>query len=288
MVGDALASGNSVYETDEDIELVGEAFPFALKLTETLLAESPNHPGLLITACKGFVGYSYAYVDFRAELAEETDLDRARVLRTRARKLYLRAHNYCTRGLERWYPGLTAALTTDPQAAVRLTKEKKRDRDLPFLYWTAAALGSAISASRDDAAMLARLPEVEALLDRALMLDEDWNKGSLYEVKVQLAGAKVWGGDEQEIARNYERALMLSSGQHAALFVTYAEAVAIPNQDRELFLTLMNRALSVNPDLDPENRLLNLLAQRRAQFLLDRIEDLILSDDPTQGQGGQP
>ena len=56
---------------------------------------------------------------------------------------------------------------------------------------------------------------------------------------------------------------MLSSGQHAALFVTYAEAVAIPNQDRELFLTLMNRALSVNPDLDPENRLLNLLAQRR-------------------------
>jgi hypothetical protein len=43
MVGDALASGESVYESDDDIELVGEALPFGLKLTESLLAQSPNH-----------------------------------------------------------------------------------------------------------------------------------------------------------------------------------------------------------------------------------------------------
>jgi hypothetical protein len=50
MVGDALASGNSVYETDDDIDLVGQALPFGLKLTESLLEQSPNHHGLLITA----------------------------------------------------------------------------------------------------------------------------------------------------------------------------------------------------------------------------------------------
>ena len=33
MVGDALASGDSVYESDEDLELVGDALPFGLKLT---------------------------------------------------------------------------------------------------------------------------------------------------------------------------------------------------------------------------------------------------------------
>ena len=42
MVGDALASGDSVYETDEDLELVGDALPFGLKLTESLLNESPE------------------------------------------------------------------------------------------------------------------------------------------------------------------------------------------------------------------------------------------------------
>ena len=287
MVGDALASGNSVYESEEDIELVGQALPFGLKLTETLLGESPRHPGLLITACRGYVLYSYAFVDYPAELAEEEDLDRARALQSRARKFYLRAHSYCMRGLERWYPGLENAMMTDPRGAVSRTLEKKRKRDLPFLYWTAAALGLAISTSRGDASMLARLPEVEALLDRALDLDEGWNNGSLYEFKVQLAGSKVGEFDELEITQNYQRALALSSGRHAGLFVTYAEALAIPNQDRDLFLALINRALSVDPDVEPENRLINLLAQRRAQFILDRMDDLILSDEPIQGQGGQ-
>ena len=87
MVGDALASGNSVYESEEDIELVGQALPFGLKLTETLLGESPRHPGLLITACRGYVLYSYAFVDYPAELAEEEDLDRARALRSRGQKV---------------------------------------------------------------------------------------------------------------------------------------------------------------------------------------------------------
>ena len=287
MVGDALASGNSVYESEEDIEIVGEALPFGLKLTETLLGESPRHPGLLFTACQGYVLYSYAFVDYPAELAEEEDLDRARALQTRARKFYLRAHSYCMRGLERWYPGLESALLIDPRGALGKTVKKKGKRDLPFLYWTAASLGLAISASRDDAAMLARLPEVEALLDRALDLDEDWNNGSLYEFKVQLAGAKVGEFDEPEITRNYERALALSSGRHAGLFVTYAEALAIPNQDRDLFLSLIKRALAVDPDAEPEIRLINLLAQRRAEFILDRMDDLILSDEPAQDQEGQ-
>ncbi len=288
MVGDTLASGNSVYESEEDIELVGQALPFGLKLTETLLGASPGHPGLLITACRGFVLYSYAFVDHQAELAEEDDLDRARALRTRARNFYLRAHNYCMRGLEKWYPDLAATMENDPRTAVSMTRAKKKDRDLPFLYWTAAALGLAISASRDDATMLARLPEVEALLDRALSLDESWENGSLYEFKVQLAGSKIGEFDESEITRNYERALALSRGRYAGLFVTYAEALAIPNQDRDLFLSLIKRALSVDPDVDPENQLVNRLAQRRAHFILEKMDDLILSDQPIPSQGGQP
>jgi hypothetical protein len=75
-VGNALASGNSVYESDADIELVGAALPFGLKLTESLLAESPKHDGLLLTACRGFTMYSYAYVAFDAERLSDEDLRR--------------------------------------------------------------------------------------------------------------------------------------------------------------------------------------------------------------------
>ena len=116
-VGDALAEGNSVYETDEDVTLVGEALPFGLKLTETLLQESPEHRGLLLTVTRGFVLYSYAYVDYEAEVAADEDLDRARALRLRARKLYLRAFGYGVRGLERSHPGFASLLASDPAAA---------------------------------------------------------------------------------------------------------------------------------------------------------------------------
>jgi TRAP transporter T-component len=45
-LGNALASGGSTFEGDEDPDLVAAAIPFGLKLYESLLAESPKHRGL--------------------------------------------------------------------------------------------------------------------------------------------------------------------------------------------------------------------------------------------------
>ena len=62
-IGDILSSGDSIYETEEDITLVGEALPFSLKLVESLLQEPPDHRGLLLAASRGFVLYSSAWSD---------------------------------------------------------------------------------------------------------------------------------------------------------------------------------------------------------------------------------
>lgn len=68
-IGTALASGGSTFEGDDDPDLVGDALPFALKLMESLLAESPRHAGLLLATASGFTEYSYAFVGQRAERA---------------------------------------------------------------------------------------------------------------------------------------------------------------------------------------------------------------------------
>jgi len=287
-VGDALASGDSVYESDDDIELVGQALPFALKLTESLLAQSPDHPGLLLTACRGFVLYSYAYVQSEAELEQERDLDRARALRARARRLYLRGVRYGFQALELSSPGIEQKLLTDPRGAVRAIGAKNKGRDVPLLYWTSAALGLAISVSRDDAALLARLPEVEAMLDRALALDEGWDAGALHEFKVIFAGANVGSvADAGVIKAHYSRALELSRGRSAGLYIAYAEAVALPAQNKREFRDLLSKALSVDPDEQPKDRLATLITQRRARWLLDRIGDMFLGDDsPARFEGG--
>ena len=76
-IGDALASGGSTYESDDDIQLVGEALPFGLKLIESLLAESPDHQGLLMAACQGFTTYAYVYVQRDADKIADDDIQAA-------------------------------------------------------------------------------------------------------------------------------------------------------------------------------------------------------------------
>ncbi len=278
-VGASLNSGASVFESDEDVELVGGALPFSLKLVESLLAEVPNDRNLLITACRGFTLYSYAYVDFEADKLIEEDLQAGRKMRERARKLYLRALGFCNRGLDSLYPGMAAQLQRNPAEAAAVTSQNKAARDLPLLYWAAASLGLAISTATDDAAMLARLLEVEALLNRAIELDPTWDNGALYDFQVVFASSRPGAQDRPLIESSYRKALEVSGGNNAGLYVSYAEAVAIPDQNVALFREMMQKALAVDIDKDPENRLRNVLAQRRALWLLDRIEDLFLVID---------
>jgi predicted anti-sigma-YlaC factor YlaD len=272
-IGNVLASGGSVFESDEDLELVGSALPFGLKTMESLLAESPKHRGLLFAACQGFTTYSYLYVQQDADRMADQDLAGANRLRARARRLFLRAHRYGFRALETIAPGFGEQAVKDPGAAAARIRGKG---DAALLYWNAAALGLAISASKDDAAMLARLPEVEAILARALELDETWSDGALHEFQVTLAGAKPGPSDFARIETHYQRAIELSKGKHAGVHVAYAEAVSVPKQDRDGFRKALDRALAIDADLYPESRLANLAAQRRAQWLLGRMDELIL------------
>lgn len=274
-IGDALASSGSVFQGDNDPVLIREALPFSLKLIESVLAEQPDHRGLLLAATRGYLLYTYAFVDFAAEEASLEDIDEARMLRERARNLYLRAHSYVSRALALDYPTVAEQLATDPATAVAAI-DGESGNDVTTLYWTAAALGLAISTSRNEPALLARLPEVEALLDRALVLDERWENGALHEFAMSLQRARTGPVDEAAIERHYRRAIELADGTRAAPHVTYAEVIAIPRQDREQFTALLEQALEVDVDKDPNQRLLNVIAQQRARWLLENIDEFIL------------
>jgi len=284
-IGDALAAGGSTFESDEDLELVGDALPFGLKLTESLLAESPRHRGLLLAACRGFTLYAYAFVQQEADRVASEDIERATEVRARARRLYLRARGYGLRALDLVYPGLPRRLEQDPKTALAVV----RRADVPLLYWNAAALGLAISVSRGDAELLARLPEVEALIERALELDEAWQQGGLHEFQLIFAATRPGAlPDFQQIRKHFERALELSRGRRASVYVAYAEAVSVRKQDRKEFRELLEKALAVDPDRHPETRLANLMAQRRARWLLERADELFLEEEKSAEEASQP
>lgn len=274
-LGDALAGGGTTFAADDDPELIRSAVPFSLKLMESLLSESPKHQGLLFATSSGFTQYGYAFVQQDADELEAKDFAAAEALRARAKRLYLRARNYGLRGLEVAHRGFTNQLAADPRAAVaKLTK-----RDVPQAYWTAAAWGAAISLSKDDPAIIAQIPQMEALIDRALALDESWDDGAIHGflINYEMSRQGATGDAAARAREHFERALELSQGQQAGPLVTFAEAVCIEKQDAKQFEELLKRALAINPDAQPGTRLVNLVMQRRAKWLLSRQEDLFLT-----------
>ncbi|HXV74258.1 MAG TPA: TRAP transporter TatT component family protein, partial [Sphingomonadales bacterium] len=77
----------------------------------------------------------------------------------------------------------------------------------------------------------------------------------------------------------YERALSYSNGDNAGLYLTLAEAVSIPEQNYAEFQRLIAAAKAVDADANPDIRLINVLAHRRAEMLGDRAGDLFLTLD---------
>lgn len=277
-LGNALANQGTTFASDDDPELVRAALPFALKLMEGLLAEAPEHEGLLYATASGFTQYAYAFVHQEADEREGESVAEAEVLRARARRLYLRARNYGLRGLEVEHPGFEKALRANPPEAVKVTKKP----DVSLLFWTAAAWGAAISISKDNPDLVADVPVFEAMIDRALELDEAYDDGAIHGflISYEMARTSILGDPVPRAKKHFDRAMELAQGKSASPLVSYAEAVCIQKQDRAGFEALLKQALAINPDAAPEKRLLNLIAQRRAQWLLKRADDLFVEPEP--------
>jgi len=273
-LGDSLANSGTTYAADDDPELVGQALPFSLKLVEGLLAESPQHRGLLFTAASGFTEYAYAYVQQDADMAERQSLDAATALRARARRLYLRARDYGLRGLDVSYPAFSQTLRRDPAAAVRMAGKA----DVPLLYWSAAAWASAIAVSKDRPDLVADQLFAEALIDRAFALDPDFESGAIHGFLISYEAARqgVPGDPLARSRRHFDRNVALTRGQLASPFVSLAETVSVQQQNRAEFESLLRRALAVDADARPEWRLQNLIVQRRARWLLACEDDLFV------------
>jgi predicted anti-sigma-YlaC factor YlaD len=252
-LGNALAEGGKSYASDDDPELIREAVPFGLKTVEGLLEESPRHKGLLLAAASGFTQYGFAFIQQDADFVEAQDLARATALRDRARKHYRRALEYGLRGLEVDHPGFRTALRNDP------------------------AWGAAIALSKDDSELTADQNLAEALMRRAMALDEGYERGSVHDFFISYEGGRrSVGGSVGEARQHLERALALSGGHRAWPLVNFAETVAVGDQNRQEFDSMLRRALAIDPDAVPEVRVANLVAQRRARWLLGRADELFV------------
>lgn len=272
-VASMLAESGTSVTSDNDPDLVGAAIPTTLKVYEALLESAPKNTNLLMATCKISTQYAYGYLQIEADrLGELEHHDEVVELRDRALKMYLRGKGYCLRGLEEKVHGITAQLTKDPDAAVKRLKSKK---DIELVYWTAASWGGAISLGRDKPNIFVDFPAMRALAERTLVLDDTWSDGAPHELMITLDSLPAaLGGDPAKAREEFQRAVDLQKGLSPGPYIALALGVSQPAQDKKEFVDLLNKALAIDPDKDPDNRLVTLLEQRLARALLTQLDTL--------------
>jgi predicted anti-sigma-YlaC factor YlaD len=239
---------------------------------ETILQETPEHEGLLVSAATGFVSYAEMWVLRPARYAEDTDLQASRAGRARAKKLFLRARDYAGRALEVRHPGIEDRLLRDPETAAQ---ELGRE-DLAAMYWFAAAHGRAITTDLSDADLMVTGLTVTAILDRGLELDESWNRGAFHEMWMSVP--QQLGGSDEKAEMHFAKVMEFNDGMSIGPLVSLAEIVHLKRQDQGEFTRTLEEVLAFDPDLHPDTRLTNILAQEHAEWLLARTDRLFWMD----------
>lgn len=261
---DELASQGQAQE--EDLELAREASAFYLKLSESVLRQSPGHLKLAESVAAGFTQYAYAFVSFDADRVESTDARAAQKLRERAARLYLRAHGHAMAALEQHSPGFANALAS-PDA----TKWPRLNAtDVGVAYWAAASWGGFIALSKDNPEAVADLPLAVRLAHLAWERDPQHGDGALASLMGTFESARP-GGDRRQAERYFDQAIAISRDHRAGAYVAKAEAIALPAADRPAFEALLRQALEASArSRDVSNEVM----RERAQWLLDKADDL--------------
>ena len=126
------------------------------------------------------------------------------------------------------------AASKRPCAPTPNRRQRWRARRMsPLLYWTAISWAATISLSKDNPDLIAELPIVEAMMDRALALDEKFGNGAIHSFLISYEMSRP-GGTGEPVARSkhhFDRAMELSQGQMAGPLVSFAEAVSVQQQD---------------------------------------------------------
>jgi predicted anti-sigma-YlaC factor YlaD len=268
----------TVFTGEEDPELVGDALPFAMKTYESLLDADPGNAPLALATGRAFVSYAFAFVQAPSDQLPPDQVDQQRAMRQRAKKLFLRARDYVLRGLEMRRPGFTAALAgEDMQAALRLTRREDAD----YLYWAAAAWMGAFGADPFDFVQIVAVPRAMAMLRQVDAWDNGYGAGAVQEIFISFYGGAPadLGGGEQKARDSFARAVALSRGMRAGPYLALATSVSVKNQNAAEFRELLRKALAIDVNADLPDRLVNIINQRKARWLLDHLDDYFLADE---------
>lgn len=272
---EVLRQAVPAFHAEPDIAFAREAAAGNVKLIEGLTRVSPQNRVLLAQAAEGLCGYAYLFVEDDLEALPPADDEGRAPHAARAGQFYLRCRDFAVRHLEVKHPGFGQSLT-GALAPLEAALRTMGPDDVPGLFWLGFAMGAYANVSREDVAVIADLPRVEAIMHRVCELDERYYNagarmglGALYGSRTRLIG-----GDPERGRREIERAMALTGGTFLMHKVILGRVYAVAMGDRELFERVLREVVATPGTVMPSERLANEIARRRAARYLALVEEL--------------
>lgn len=240
-----------------DPETVRDGAPAYMLLLDSLIEGSPDDPAILAAAANFYASYGAVFAD---------DPERAARLTERGRL-------YASRALcESFEPSCDWDGQTFDAFESSLVDLDERQSDVVYAYGVASL--AYIRTHSEDWTALARLPHMEALLNRYLEIGDTEAAGTIYTYLGILVTLRppALGGDFDKGQVYFEKAIELSDGQDLSAKVEYARGYARPLYERELHDRLLTEVIEADPNVDGYT-LTNVLAQRDAIVLLESADD---------------
>ncbi len=235
----------------DDPALVESGVPAYLLLLDGLISQSPDNVALLSAGAQLFALYGSRFAP----------PERAATLTAKARRYGERAMCFAHQPACQWQGADYSRFTAELEAVT--------EKDIGPLYSYAVSWLSHLDATSEDWTAVAELPWVEAVLQRALALDETYENGAVHGYLGILNALRppAHGGKPAVAREHFERAIELTGGRDLSIKVEYARRYARLVFDQELHDRLLTEVLGAPADA-PRMTLFNVLAKQEAQTLL--------------------
>ena len=251
-----LESVAAASNRQSDLAVIRQGMPAYLMLIDGMVEAWPKNEQLLLAAAQSYA--SFASV---SQMGPDAD-----------RRLYRKATHYALRALSQrgLHSPRTIAFNDFEKTVNRLGKS-----DAPYLFWGASCWGSWIGSNLNSMEAMAELPRVESMMKRVLALDEGFYYGGPHLLMGIWYGMrpKMAGGDLKKSQNHFQKAIAFGKGKFLMANIYYALYYAKNTFDKELYRSILKRTLDTPADIVPDLTLLNTVAHRRAEKMLEAVDD---------------
>ena len=237
---------------------------------ESKVLKNPSDSDLLINTSKNLTIYSFGFTMDEADRVKQKDYAKSKNIFLLANSDFSRAVEYSNQSISLMHPNyeqwINRQSTEPPYFELS---------DIDNLYWAAAAYAGAIQSSNGSPQWVVQLPKIGLLLEAALELDPDWNFGSLYTAMISYSLIRHDAREDKiDVAKSFfNKAIKASNGEDLSPYISYAENIAIAQQDKKEFTNMLYKALNIDIHKNPDLSLINYINRKRANWLLDNIDE---------------